>query len=234
MKKPKIKVLFLNKNYQNYLTWLEKDFEVEKLLITNKEELNKNLTKIIEIDLVVFTGGADVNPKYYVENKGKYTSINKERDEFEFRVLDLLKNSIPKLGICRGAQLLTVYSGNTLIQHVAGHTSEHEIEFFNGYVDKITSTHHQMMYPNNSNNLLLAWSNHFRSNTYLNGNNEEIKLPISFLEPEIVYYPSTNSLCIQGHPEFETCSKTTSNYCLKMVNNLLNKELIKKYENEQI
>ena len=88
----------------------------------------------------------------------------------------------------------------------------------------ITSSHHQMLYPfdlHEKDYKLIAYSEYFQSNTYLNGDNEEIELVKNFLEPEIVYYKNSNALCIQGHPEWSYCEKRTSSMCLNLIDKYL-------------
>ena len=186
----------------------------------------------IKFDMLLLTGGADVTPSYYGEKTGRQTGINERRDELEHYICKLYRNT-PKLGICRGSQFLTVMAGGKLIQHVTGHGGEHEIQInragspgrFSTY--RISSTHHQMMYPfslNKAQYKLLAWSKKFRSDTYLNGDNEEIALPEDFLEPEIVFYEKDKSLCIQGHPEFADTPAET----LRLIKSYINTYLMKK------
>lgn len=178
-----------------------------------KQEISKKLKELpkFDIDLIVFTGGEDVDPSFYNEPRGRYTGSNKRRDEFCFTIFNKFL-SVPKLGICRGSQFLTVAAGGLLIQHVNNHAGvSHKMSFFKNPLSReileidVTSTHHQMLFPYNLPQevyKLVGWSTYHRSNTYLNGNDEEIELPTDFLEPEIVYYKATNSLAIQGHPEF--------------------------------
>ena len=81
-----------------------------------------------------------------------------------------------------------------------------------------------MIYPfdlNEKDYELIAYSEYFQSNTYLNGDNEEIELSNNFLEPEIVYYKKTNALCIQGHPEWSHCERRTSSMCLNLIDKYL-------------
>lgn len=122
------------------------------------------------------------------------------------------------------AQYLTVLNGGKLIQHVNNHrNSNHTIEFKRGVVLNVSSDHHQMMYPYDlkpENYELIAYAQKYLSDIYLNGNNENIQLPDNFLEPEIIYYPKTNSLCIQPHPEWDINSNS-SNYLLQLINNYL-------------
>lgn len=229
MSNKKINVAIVG-NYGNseYIKWLQSIDNYEMVIseIKNREDLSR----VTEYpDLLVFTGGSDVNPDYYSEKLGKYTHIDKERDSFEYAVYDKLNNrNVKKLGICRGSQFLTVLSGGKLIQHVNGHMGEHTIETQGSSRFKMTSDHHQMLYPfelNKEQFKLIAWSEYFKSSTYLNGNNEEIDLNKDFLEPEIVYYNNTNSLTIQGHPEYSHCNKETSNYCKRLVIKLLESKL---------
>lgn len=206
---------------------------------TTEHELHE---LIRNIDLGLFTGGADVSPDLYGEPIGMATSINQQRDIDESDLFELLWNK-PKLGICRGSQFLTVKSGGRLIQHVENHTHDHYIDVNNiefikytkkkedyipsSNIDRtltITSTHHQMMFPYNlkkNNYTIIGWSKKYRSNVYLDGNNKQIDVPENFLEPEIVYYNTTNSLCIQGHPEYGHCPEETQKYCLSLIKKLL-------------
>ena len=215
----------------DYVSYLNQKYEV----IVHK---TKDVKDPKDIDLVLFTGGEDVNPQYYNEQIGKYTHINNNRDEKEINTFHRFRNHSFLLGICRGSQLLTTLSGAKLIQHVEGHCRDHSMILNNKIRYTITSSHHQMLYPfdlNEKDYELIAHSEYFQSKTYLNGNDEEIELAKNFLEPEIVYYKNSNALCIQGHPEWSHCEKRTSNMCLNLIDKYL-KEFKKSKEgnNSQI
>lgn len=200
-----------------YVEYLSTDFNVT--VVKQNDVKSKR-----DIDLIVFTGGEDVNPQYYGEQLGKYTHINSNRDNKEVDCFNRFRNVVPMLGICRGNQLLTVLNGGKLIQHVEGHGSTHTIKDFKGGTYKMTSTHHQMVYPFNLSKdsyTLIAYSEFFKSTTYLNGDNEEIKLDKDFLEPEIVFYPNTKCLGIQGHPEYGSCPDETKRYCMRLIKKYL-------------
>lgn len=201
----------------DYVSYLNQKYEV----IVHKTNDVKNPK---DIDLVLFTGGEDVGPQYYGQEIGKYTHINSNRDKKEIETFDKFRGYSFILGICRGSQLLTVLSGGKLIQHVEGHCKDHSMILNNRLRYNITSSHHQMLYPfelNEKDYKLIAYSEYFQSKTYLDGKNEEIDLPNNFLEPEIVYYKNTNSLCIQGHPEWSHCEKRTSSMCLDLLDKYL-------------
>jgi putative glutamine amidotransferase len=54
------------------------------------------------------------------------SSIDKERDELEFNVLDrAIKKDIPVLGICRGSQLINIYFNGNLYNDIQEHYEEH-------------------------------------------------------------------------------------------------------------
>lgn len=202
MKKNIITVLFADENpSSSYSLFLKKLFENYEIKIIDLTESQK---KGISPDLILFTGGEDVNPEYYREKQGKFTHCNPRRDAKENGVFHKFFYGIPKLGICRGAQHLTVLSGGKLIQHVENHNNvTHSIRLNDNTIISIPSDHHQMMFPYTASRYeILGHSEYFLSSVYLNGNNENIELPEDFLESEIVFYPDYNSLAIQSHPEW--------------------------------
>ena len=71
-------------------------------------------------DGFLFSGGNDIAPERYGENKIEQCGeIAPLRDELEFKLLDkLLKTEKPILAVCRGAQLINVAFGGTLIQDI--------------------------------------------------------------------------------------------------------------------
>lgn len=72
------------------------------------------------IDGLLLTGGFDIDPKYYNENAHPQLGVvTARRDEAEMQLVKkCLDKNIPIFGICRGIQLLNVYFGGTLYQHI--------------------------------------------------------------------------------------------------------------------
>jgi putative glutamine amidotransferase len=72
------------------------------------------------LDGLIITGGADVDPARYGEVPHPRTDRPRsDRDEWEDALLlGAIQRELPFLGICRGAQVLNVALGGTLIQHV--------------------------------------------------------------------------------------------------------------------
>lgn len=87
---------------------------------TKKEYVEEVLEKI---DGVLITGGDDVDPARYGEERTeKCGSISPVRDEFELTVAKLAyRKKIPTLGICRGVQVMNVAFGGTLYEDMPGH-----------------------------------------------------------------------------------------------------------------
>ena len=148
-------------------------------------------------DLVVFTGGADINPSLYGELRNTRTSTDLERDYHDMQAYRIYKD-IPKVGICRGAQFLNVMSGGSLYQHVTDHLKNHEmVDLLTGEFIEVTSTHHQMMIPGNNGVVLgIAYE---AKNFFTTG--RVIKKDEPRYDTEVVFYPKTKSLCYQPHPE---------------------------------
>jgi putative glutamine amidotransferase len=72
-------------------------------------------------DGFLFTGGHDVNPKLYEQEKtDRCGELCEERDRMEAYIFHeaVLKQNKPALGICRGIQLFNVLLGGTLYQNI--------------------------------------------------------------------------------------------------------------------
>lgn len=159
-------------------------------------------------DLVVFTGGPDVNPKLYGEKLHKKTHFDIKRDDRDMQLYaDALKLGVPMIGICRGAQFLWVMNGGGLYQDVDGHVGKHPIRdaIAHETIDNVSSTHHQMCRDdiNNSNILAVAWEASKRWR-----NPKECDVHVG---QDIEAWWIANTCCIgfQGHPEFANYSKYT-------------------------
>ncbi len=72
---------------------------------------------------LLLPGGGDVHPRRYGQELRGAVEIDEERDAREWEAVDrFLALGRPILGICRGAQLLNVYFGGTLLQDIPGHS----------------------------------------------------------------------------------------------------------------
>jgi putative glutamine amidotransferase len=69
------------------------------------------------LDALVLSGGDDVDPRAYGRPLGAAVHhVDPRRDRFELALLEaVLERDLPVLGICRGAQLINVALGGTLV-----------------------------------------------------------------------------------------------------------------------
>jgi len=154
-----------NPKYNRYREAIEKaaqalEYDVEVI------DLSDNPKRITDIDGVIFTGGADIQPARYGKQaeENLCNEIDETRDQTEFDLaVAMEKEGIPALGICRGLQLLNVHRGGTLLtdietfggqnhKKVDGEDTRHHVKVAPGsYLSKIlksregetNSAHHQ-------------------------------------------------------------------------------------------
>jgi putative glutamine amidotransferase len=76
-----------------------------------------------KLDGLVLTGGADVDPQLYGEERAPETDIvDRVRDDLEIPLARAaVAEEKPILAICRGQQVLNVALGGTLVQHLEDH-----------------------------------------------------------------------------------------------------------------
>ena len=68
---------------------------------------------------LILAGGEDVEPALYGQENTACFGIDPARDKQEFRLIEAyLQAGKPILGICRGHQVLNVYFGGSLTQHL--------------------------------------------------------------------------------------------------------------------
>ncbi len=75
------------------------------------------------LDGLLLSGGADVDPVHYAAAVDPASGpLEGDRDRAELGLIDLaVAEDLPVLGICRGLQLLNVWAGGSLHQHVPAH-----------------------------------------------------------------------------------------------------------------
>lgn len=168
------------------------------------------------IDLICFGGGEDISPSLYGhKNVASHApSTPSFRDLFEKEVWKLaVAHNKPILGICRGAQLACILNGGSLIQDVRGHNvggnGNHILDTIDSLKVPMSSYHHQMMVLDNTKHELLAWitvtpnAQTKKTNRLYTFDSSKITIsPTLNKEPEVVFFPNTRALAIQGHPEF--------------------------------
>lgn len=171
-------------------------------------------------DLVVFTGGEDVNPALYGKNRHESTMFHSARDEEDMLIYEkCLKLGIPMFGVCRGAQFLHVMNGGALYQDVDHHNGKHQMydRRARQVIQNVSSVHHQMCRPNPEGGMEILGTSYARSKTRWiddkvceTGNTDDI---------EAFWYPDTICFGVQGHPEYRGYSEFTK-WTLNMIEHL--------------
>lgn len=159
-----------------------------------------------EADLLQFTGGEDVSPDLYGDEKHPATYNNPERDRLEAELFRYaLAEKKPMAGICRGGQFLNVMCGGSMLQHVNNHAignTHLAVVLATGEMLSVTSTHHQMMNPSEDGEVLMVAS---ESTWFENVVDDEIfrhEITERGQDVEAVTYPEYRVLCYQPHPEY--------------------------------
>lgn len=159
-------------------------------------------------DIVVWTGGADINPGLYGEKPSGAVGWSNSRDEADIKAIHKAKDQF-KVGICRGAQLLNcIPNGGSLWQDVDEHVGDHSIlDLITKKPYVVNSLHHQQMRPTDKAEIIavtkLARVKARQNHSWHVDNNED--------DPDIeaLWYPETKSLCVQWHPEFGGADSTS-------------------------
>lgn len=132
-------------NYGRWLTSIDPDIEIVDLMTTPDPEVA--LQRLSECSGLLISGGPDVDPEHYgqPEKRELCGPIDAVRDTLELALArEGVRRNMPILGICRGAQVLNVAFGGTLVADIPtaiGRDVEH------GRVNDTDARHHVDIEP---------------------------------------------------------------------------------------
>lgn len=172
------------------------DWEIGRMFLKRGHKL----THFDEADLIQFTGGSDVDPSYYKEERHASTYADPRRDSRESNIYHTGVAEGKKFaGICRGGQFLNVMNGGKMWQDVNNHGGSHKALFGDKEI-VVTSTHHQMMRPTPEAIILgTAKRSSYRETV------NEVNTDKDFVDIEALAYP--NCICFQPHPEYSSATE---------------------------
>lgn len=127
---PKFLIAGLPEKTQNYEAALEgagADFKIGFLAEDASGE-NFPTASPQQFDALLLPGGADIDPALFHQPLNGARNIDRTTDLRQLQTLDaFVRAGKPVLGICKGMQIINIYFGGTLIQHIktaAAHQSE--------------------------------------------------------------------------------------------------------------
>lgn len=160
-------------------------------------------------DIVLFTGGEDVNPEFYGEKMGSRTECNIFRDEREKIIFDKSVEAGKFIvGICRGFQFIHAVQGYQVAQHVTMHNGSHKIvtpsavlgnDIIPFPIFTAPGNHHQNpVYKPEYDMVPLAYAYPNMDVKCFNGQEERINMNVV----EAALYPGVKGMGMQYHPEW--------------------------------
>lgn len=191
-----MKVLLATNDFSNYFERHYPDLEVYP-------NVSAGRMPKMQVDLVIFTGGEDLNPAMYGERPNGTDYFNKGRDEQERNVWYLMGDRTIKtkkiLGVCRGHQFLNVMMGGNLHQDLyrikSSHSFEHDVVWSDGIMESlklpyVNSMHHQAIRNIGDNRRYVVLAKEpkteiIESITWFDRNGEERYLGVQF-HPEFM------------------------------------------------
>ena len=162
-------------------------------------------------DVLLMTGGQDIEPERYGENNDAELSYDMDpvRDAFEFAVLDsFVKRKKPIFGICRGLQAINVYFGGSLIQDIPSQKGlEHPFDTWH----KVKVTGDNLL----SETLGCSFTTNSYHHQAINRLGEGLEV-IATADPqseiiEAIRHKSLPIMALQWHPE-RLCSETVKDF----------------------
>jgi gamma-glutamyl-gamma-aminobutyrate hydrolase PuuD len=174
-------------------------------------------------DMVCFSGGTDVNPALYNQQRIVQTQHpDRSRDSAEIEVYNHAKRiGIPMSGICRGIQFLNVMNGGVLIQHCQGHGgTNHEVEVVSDLLRQpkgttfiTNSCHHQLCVPNEKAVVLAVCKDKVGKGHLSDKGSVAVDQEI-----EALYWPESRSVGVQWHHEWMVESSIGQIFFLDLLN----------------
>jgi gamma-glutamyl-gamma-aminobutyrate hydrolase PuuD len=185
----------------------------------------KMVENINDADIVCLNGGMDIATEIYGETSA-YRGVPETmspRDKMEVAMYNMaLERGKFILGICRGAQLANCLNGGKLWQHISNHGTGHMMYDLKTHEHIFTtSVHHQEMIPGPGAEIIAVAA---QATQKIDARGVQMFQPFKKTDEdgddvEVLWYPRTRSLCIQGHPEFAP-ETNFAKYCFKLTESL--------------
>jgi putative glutamine amidotransferase len=109
--------LALTSSTDNYARWIHRIDSTVIFVDLKSMPVDSAISRLLDCDGVLFTGGEDVVPSYYgKKDDSAKCETNPARDSLEFALIKkAFKVKMPVFGVCRGLQLINVSQEGTLL-----------------------------------------------------------------------------------------------------------------------
>ena len=170
-----------------------------------------------DVDLVVFTGGEDLNPELYGEKVNGAVGINNKRDSHEVEKYILARAAgLPIVGICRGGQFVHVMNKGKLIQHMPG-MSMGLFTSMKNFPALGNNFPQQVKFKKDHHQVIRLHTGHKGRTLYYSTNGGQTVI-------DVIAYPNTRSLAFQPHPEWD--HSPTHNMFFNLIKEMLGVDLM--------
>jgi putative glutamine amidotransferase len=186
----------------------------------------ENIFPLVEkLDGIIFSGGNDVDPKYYKEEREfEYEGLIESLDEFEINLYKkvLADTKIPILGICRGLQLINTVHGGKLYQEMRtgeypNHTDETETVSKDFIAHKVKIEEESLLYSIVKEKIIETNSFHHQSIKIVG---EGLKINAISEDGIIEGIESSDDrflLAVQWHPEMLANKSSLNDICSRRI-----------------
>lgn len=154
---------------------------MDKILLLNDRDYDYE-------DVLLLGGGSDINPMLYGEFPHPRAQASDDRRDASNKavITQAIRDKKPIIGVCRGLQMLNVYFGGSLEQHInnTSHVPIVDIAYA-GRSDRFvaSASHHQAVKRLGRFGVVIGTSD----NPFI---------------VQAVYWPEHNALGVQWHPEY--------------------------------
>jgi len=113
--------------YEDYVNAVVKAGGIP-IILPIVDDLKLICQQIKSCDGIIMTGGYDVHPKFYSENRHQHKNLEIVSSRVDLYQMELarfaIEKNIPTLGICRGMQIINVVNGGSLYQDLTEKSGE--------------------------------------------------------------------------------------------------------------
>lgn len=170
---------------------------MDRLEIPYKTTLS--LSEIRSCDGLLLPGGGDITPAFFGQKNAGSRNIDTELDIIQLQALEQMHNNEkPILGVCKGMQIINVFFGGTITQHMKQH-EKHEYNGQDQYHESMIRSD-SFLYPLYGDSLTVN-SAHHQCIGKVGHALEVAQYSIPDQVPEALYHSDCQVFGVQWHPE---------------------------------